>query len=76
MYYGYVILLKVVPCLLPSCFIAMPQAEDQNILCLAASRPAVIPIMHTKLPISSLESHSSILKDSQGSPDICGRPLS
>lgn len=54
----------------------MPQAEDQNILWRVASHPAVKPVMHTKLPISSLECHFSILKDSQASKDICGKPLS
>ena len=39
--------------------IVMPQAEDQNILWLTASHPAVKLIMHTKLPISSVGSHSS-----------------
>ena len=56
--------------------IVIPQAEDQNILWLTASHPAVKPIMHTKPPISSVGSHSSKLKDSQGSPDTCEKPLS
>ena len=57
-------------------FLFMPQAEDQNILWLTASHPTVKPIMHTKLPISSVGSHSTKLKDSQGSPDTCEKPLS